>query len=181
MAFKKLGANKKNTKNLTSTIWHDNTTSFARPKTTDHSRVADWSVKWQIRDSADRSWSSTLVSPHPLLGFDGLKRKPSKVKASKGHVMSHDDFLNDLLLKGGEGGLKNWLVGWTNPVEKYARQNGFNLPQVVVKIKNSSSHQPEKYVYTPIEVLGRQIVYEPSIFLIVRFTSRVYVFFFNLK
>ena len=32
--------------------------------------------------------------------------------------------------------------GWTNPFEKYARQNG-NLPQIGMKITNIWNHQPE--------------------------------------
>ncbi len=42
--------------------------------------------------------------------------------------------------------MKEIVGGWTNPFEKYARQNG-NLPQIGVKIKNIWNHHPE-YQYS---------------------------------
>ena len=41
----------------------------------------------------------------------------------------------------GEMNPSNLVGGWTNPFEKYARQSG-SFPQVKVKIKSISNHQP---------------------------------------
>ncbi len=44
---------------------------------------------------------------------------------------------------------KHLLVGgWTNPFEKYARQNG-NLPQIGVKINKKMKPPPRKHLVTP--------------------------------
>lgn len=68
VAFQKLGDYIK--KHEKPHKWYDMTTQhlLRAPKTT-FSRESWTDVKLQIRDSADRSWSSKLVSPHPLLGF----------------------------------------------------------------------------------------------------------------
>ena len=56
-----------------------------------------------------------------------------------------------------------WLVGgWTNPLEKYARQNG-NLPQIFgVKIRNIWNHHPDDHLYTRPASSSRDLLIPPN-------------------